>query len=74
MFLFVFTNQFYFLFVFGNGKERRRTPLLGWRKQHRELHGEEISPHLVGGRVHLAVTPSEEELISQTGEGDWISR
>lgn len=32
------------------------------------------SPYFLSGSVHLAVAPSGEELISQTEEGDFISR
>lgn len=39
--MFVLKHQFCFVFVFGNGKEWRRNPLLGWRKQCWELHCEE---------------------------------
>lgn len=54
-------------------KREKVIPLLGWRKEHLELRHEEIS-RLLSGRVHLAVPSNEEELISQTREGDWISR
>lgn len=63
-----------FSFCVWKSKRAKAKPLLGWRKQHWELHYKEISPHLLSGRVHLAVTVSEEELISWTGEADWISR
>lgn len=72
--MFVLKHQFCFVFVFGNGKEWRRNPLLGWRKQCWELHCEE-TPLISSVEVSTSLSLLEgKELISQTEEGDFISR
>ena len=38
---------FFFLFVLGKRKTEKAIPMLGWRKQHRELRCEEITPCLL---------------------------
>lgn len=69
-------TSFSFSFVFGNGKERRRTPCWAGGSSTESSIMKKISPRLLSGRVHLQLSLQVRKSSSHgRGEGgDWISR